>query len=283
MDVLVVVAVVLGVLLAGAVAALLLEQRRPTPPRRGGMTDARAVVDLALRALADGCARIGRDVPGAYAVRSTKRKVILSLAIPDTHAPPPWRSDKAGERWTVSPAALTDAHGPQPFPFTVTLGLLDGDPVLADLARPSGAVAITGAPQDVRRLASGLVTEILTGPIGETAEVVLVGSRAAATLADWVGVRSARLRTAATLQDVLASTVGARAEVTEVFGLIHGVAQPMAPRLLVMDAGQFQAPPRDCPVLVLGDIPEAAWRLTIRAGTLDTGALGLSLSLGMTS
>jgi hypothetical protein len=283
MDVLVVAALALGVLLAGAVAALLLEQRRSALLRRGGVTDARTVADRALRTLAAGCAAIGRDLPSVYAVRCTQRRVILLLPAPDTHAPPPWKSAKTGESWTVSRAVLTDSGGPQPFPFTVTLGLLDRDPVLFDLARPRGAVAITGAPSDVQRFASGLVAQILAGPMGEPGEVVLVGSRAAAALADRAGLRTARLRAAATLEEVLATTVGARADMTEIYGLIHGVAQPVPPRLLVMDAAQFQAPPRDCPVLVLGDVPEAAWRLTITAGTLDTGALGLTLSLGMTS
>ncbi|MBK3568600.1 hypothetical protein [Streptomyces sp. MBT62] len=58
----------------------------------------------------------------------------------------------------------------------VTLGLHKGERTLVDLSRLSGPIALTGDDDDVLRLAQALTSEVVSGPVGTLATVVLVGS-----------------------------------------------------------------------------------------------------------
>ncbi|WP_326683391.1 hypothetical protein OHB31_03590 [Streptomyces microflavus] len=308
MTVSVVLAAVLGIALLGAVAALILSPRtspegRPASRRAPGAAVTGRValedVDLGLRVLAAACERGGRELPDTYVVVSSDERLVLRLARFDRDAPVPWESDEDGEEWSLARKSLTAAElGPQPdhpFPLTVTLGFQDGERVLVDLARAAAPIALTGSTADARRLAAAFVAEVLTGPVGRRGEVTLVGSGATA-LADELGVRSARLRTAASLKEALAQgaeegtafTLLPDDGVTEVFQLIEGddAGQGGAPahRLFVMDAahcteeGRPMAWSRTDALLLLGDVPAAAWRFAAGAdGALDTGPLGLRI------
>jgi hypothetical protein len=292
LDVLAVLVVVLGALLAGAVTALVLDllsgrEPEPEPEPVLALGEALESVDLALRLLVSSCASAGREPPDVYVVLCSDSQVTLRLAALDTHPPVPWKTDRPGEQWTIPRAGLRGVEGVRSFPLMVTLGRHGADWILTNLARPSGPIAVSGDPDDVRRLVGSLVSEIVTGPIGESAEVALVGARAAAALADRVGVRSERLWTAATLDDALArgTQTASALGVTQVYKLIQGASgQSTAPtpRVLVVDAAEFRsgATVRNGAVLVLGDVPEAAWRLAVRPdGSLDTGPLGLDLDV----
>ncbi|MFI1393697.1 hypothetical protein [Streptomyces sp. NPDC020681] len=311
MTVSVVLAVVIGVLLLGAIGALIRESRGAPPqgraPRRvvgPDVTgrDALEAVDLALRALAVGCARAGRELPDVYVLDCSADRITLRLTRADTDPPRPWDVDESGEEWSISrkrPTGGEDVAGQiQPFPLTVTLGLHDGSRMLVDLARAGAPVALTGATADVHRLAGAFVGELVTGPVGRGTEVTLIGS-VAAELAGLSGMSSGRLHTAATLDEALArgtdtAAIGSNrsASVTQIYGLIEGGgsddAEWRAPRLLVVDADRFRedmwaggAPAglrRSDAMVVLGDVPDAAWRLAVGVdGGLDTGALGLEI------
>jgi hypothetical protein len=314
MTVSVVLAVVLGLALLGAVMALIRVERdssasRPRRPPAPGVTGHAALVDvdLGLRTLSAVCAHAGRDLPDLYAVVCSEERIALRLAKPDTDAARPWEADETGEQWSVTRKLLADCGNgapadTHPFPLTVTVGLHEGDRVLVDLARSSGPVALTGEAGDVRRLARSLVAEVVTGPVGRGAEVVLVGS--AADLAGNIAARSARLHIVAAMDDVPearaeraeraessdAGSASANPSVTQVFRLIEGRKQPiggrLASRLFVVDAAQLRqdgaSPLPDGGqadiLLVLGDTVQAGWRFEVGAdGSLRTGALGLTV------
>ncbi|MFE5819990.1 hypothetical protein ACFQ6S_42140 [Streptomyces sp. NPDC056479] len=310
----VVLACVLGAALLGAVAALVLEQRKPPsarrPPAGPAVTGREALesVDRGLRTLAAGCARTGHKPPDVYAAICSEDRLVLRLARFDTQAPAPWESDDAGEEWSVARKELTDGDpgttATHPYSLTVTLGLHEEQRVLADLARASAPIALTGAQEDTRQLARAFVAELLTGPLTSRAEVTLVGSAATSALADSLGIRSARLHTAATLNEALserpagtepdtpttfaAAPAPAAEGVTDVFRLIEGSAwhggEHHTPCLFVMDAAQYADERRPSAfhhadaVLLLGDAPEAAWRLAVGPdGKLETGSLGMAI------
>ncbi|MFK0044026.1 hypothetical protein ACIQU4_07945 [Streptomyces sp. NPDC090741] len=304
----VVLAVVLGLALIGAVAVLVRTELRsksaPPAARPTGTTGREALdtVDLALRRLAAECLRIGRDLPDVYAVVHAGERLRLRLAGVDRSAPTPWEADESGEEWTAEVARLggasADAAAPaQPYPLAVTIGLDQGERVLVDLSRASAAIAVTGGRDGVDQLVRALITELVTGPVGRRAEVTLVGSAARAEMTVGLGLMSARLHTVATLEEALidgameawrgATGSAPASQATQVFRMIEGGGpvglQGRTPRLFVLDAAQF---PEEEPamaglhaadaVVVLGDAPGFGWRFTVGAdGSLDTGALGL--------
>ncbi|WP_405603846.1 hypothetical protein OG741_33225 [Streptomyces sp. NBC_01410] len=312
MNLSVVLAVVLGLALLGAVAALILTERKTpaaAPPRRPASAhvkgrEALDAIDLGLRKLAAGCVRAGRALPDVYAVVYSGEHLTLRLAGADPDAPEPWSADDSGEEWTVDSARLGggdfgDAGAAQPYSLAVTVGLDQGDRVMVDLSRASSAIAVTGSGRDAQQLVRAFVTELITGPVGRHAEVTLVGSAASAEMTAGLGLRSARLNTVATLEEALArggdmphadSPVSSSA-VTQVFRLIEGsspvTVQGRAPRLIVLDAAQFadekaavKGLDASDALLVLGDAADSGWRFEVGAdGSLDTGPLGLRIDV----
>ncbi|MEU6843522.1 hypothetical protein ABZ930_16770 [Streptomyces sp. NPDC046716] len=303
-----VLAVVLGLALAGAVTALVVtERRRPRKPKpvapsaavvgRGALD----VVNAGLRRLTGECLRSGRSLPDLYAVVYSERRLGLLLAAPEEQAPAPWTAEQDGERWVIS---TDDLHrpGPEgepalPFALTVTVGLDGPDRVLVDLSRATGAVSLTGPPDEVRRLVRTLVVEALAGPVGALAQVTLVGSLSDGTLLHGDEHRSSRLHGAASLEEAFAGAASSGAgaqdpgspEVTQIFRLIEGssriAVQGEAPHLFVVDASQLPRREgalaglrRGDALLVLGEAP-TGWRWRVGAdGTLDTGPLGLRIT-----
>ncbi|MER6996820.1 hypothetical protein [Streptomyces sp. NPDC000410] len=313
MNVSVILAVVIGVALLGAVAALVLTEFKPSaaaPPRpvRAEVTGREALdtIDLGLRSLAAECVRANRPLPDAYAVVYSGDRLRLRLAGADRAAPGHWRAEESGEQWVVDSERLDAAGlGPglaheQPYSLAVTIGLDDGERVLVDLSRASTAIAVTGTRTDVQKLVRSFLTELITGPVGRRAEVTLVGSAATSDLTIGLGLQSARLRTAATLDEALAwgvtETAGSTASfpsaeaVTQVFRLIEGSSpvgvQGHAPRLFILEAAQFPEEQHAMKrlyagdaLIVIGDAPESGWRFQVLDdGSLDTGPLGLKVS-----
>ncbi|NSL43253.1 hypothetical protein [Streptomyces sp. 8P21H-1] len=285
-----VLSVVLGLVLLGATAALI---RR----KRGNLTSGQArtagpgagrkaleSVALGLQAVAGGRVSGGRPLPDVYTVVHSGRRLTLQLAQADLAAPSPWTPDVSGKEWSLDPADLrrTGATGDRPahpYSLTVTLGLHRGDRVLVDLAQLPGTIALTGDDDEVLRLAQALITEIVSGPVGHLATVVLVGSATSPPVTEGLEVRSPRLRTAADREEALAHEGGTPP------GTVPSASAPgtYARRLFVVTAAQFRderwadAPlrPTDA-LLVLGYITDAAWHIGVNTdGSLDTGRLGV--------
>ncbi|WP_328498004.1 hypothetical protein OHS59_38845 [Streptomyces sp. NBC_00414] len=276
-----VLSVVLGLVLLGTAAALT-RRKRNSPSgqaRTAGPGADRKVLDtvaLGLHALAEGRAHDVRPLPDVHSVVHSEQRLTLQLAQADAAAPSPWTSDVSGKEWSLDPASLRaagtiGAGRAHPYSLTVTLGLHRGDRVLVDLSQLSGPIALTGDDHEVLRLAQAVITEIVSGPVGVLATVVLVGSATTPPVTDGLGSRSARLRTAATREEALADEDGMPA------GGTH------ARRLFVVTAAQFRdeswgnAPLRETDaLLVLGWITDAEWHVGVNAdGSLDTGRLGV--------
>lgn len=318
MTVSLVLVVLLAAALAVAVTALLrgrraaaAEERPGSPPPEVVGREAQRAVDLGLRALAQECTRTARALPDLYAVSCSAERLTLRLATADDAAPPPWAANDAADQWSVDRSALRPdgvVEARRPYPLVVTVGFGAGQRVLLDLARATTPVAVTGDAREVQRLLGALVAELVTGPVGREAEVTLVGAVAAEDIAEASGVRSPRLHTAATLGEARARAAGAAGAAgatgavdtsrwaaqgatppTQVFQFIGG--RPVAvgatwrtPRLFVVEAQQYHeesaALDSGQALLVVGDVPEAAWRLRAHAdGRLDTGALGLRVDV----
>ncbi|MGW0876163.1 hypothetical protein ACWD3Z_37620 [Streptomyces sp. NPDC002740] len=298
----IVLSVVLVLVLLGAAAAWILRRRDPWPGQvRGARPSARRkeleAVALGLRAVAEGRAHSARALPEVHAVIHSGQRLTLLLAGADAPAPAPWTADLSGKEWWVEPKELTGpgdggAEVAHPYSLAVTLGRHRGDRVLVDLSRLSGAIALTGEDNDVRCLAQALITELIAGPVGLLATVVLVGSAATASVTDGLGARSARLRTAATRDEALACqdnmpwgpdrrSPGLQTVRQDSIALV--AAKAHARRLFVVTAAQFRddqwrdAAMRDTDaLLVLGYIVGADWNFQVNAdGSLDTGRLGL--------
>ncbi|WP_404192081.1 hypothetical protein [Streptomyces tauricus] len=277
---------VLGLALLGAAAVLTRRklgssagQARTAGP--GADRKVLEAVALGLQALAEGRARDARRLPDVQTVVHSGQRLTVQLAQADAAAPSPWTSDVSGKEWSLDPAGLRAAGasggGPtHPYSLTVTLGLHRGDRVLVDLAQLSGPIALTGDDHEVLRLAQALITEVVSGPVGHLATVVLVGSATTPPVTDGLGARSARLYPAATRKEALAHEDGGTAA-----GATAGGTH--ARRLFVVTAAQFRderwsdAPLRETDaLLVLGWITDAQWHIGVNTdGSLDTGRLGV--------
>jgi hypothetical protein len=302
-------AVLLAVLLLGAVAALVLEVRRSpgAPTRRSAGPEvtgpeALRAVDLALRALVAACQSAGRDLPDLYAVFCSGQRVAVRLARFDPEPPAPWQADESGSEWTLArfrPAgggpALADGH---PYGLLVSLGLHQDERVLVNLARATEPIAVTGPGDLPLRLTGAFVAELLTGPVGRDAEVTLVGPAVTGALAGPPEARPARLRLAASLAEVHAArrervpahTPGS----TGTFRAVDGGDPLRRLRLLVVAADQYRTesagagssatdPTGGDVLLVVGELERAAWRLAADPdGSLDTGALDLTVDTDAT-
>lgn len=312
MNLSLVLAVVLGLALIGAVLELIRSERKRAPagsparPAPANVTGREAldVIDLGLRRLAAACVRSGRALPDAYAVVYSGDRLVLRLAGSDPRAPAPWSAESSGEEWSTDAAPLEgafageEAAAAQPYALAVTLGTAGGERVLVDLSRAATAIAVTGGGREVRQLVRAFVAELITGPVGRRAEVTLVGSAASADLT--VGLGSARLHTVATLEEALArgsepaaryGASGSASAVTQVFRMIEGggpvAVQGRAPRLFVLDAAQYADEEAAATLLeaadallVLGDASDAGWRFGVgEDGSLDTGPLDLKIDV----
>ncbi|MEU5344935.1 hypothetical protein AB0H18_29595 [Streptomyces sp. NPDC020766] len=299
----IVLSVVGGLVLLGVAAVLILGSGNSTfgqarTARSRADRKALETVALGLRAVAEGCAHSTRPLPDVHAVIHSGQRLTLRLAGADESAPAPWTADVSGKEWSVVPTSLrgTDKGGTgatHPYSLTVTLGLHRGDRVMVDLSRLPGAIALTGDDNDVLDLAQAIIRELVSGPVGTLATVVLVGTAATPSVTDGLGRSSARLYTAATRTEALTRGGGkssGTAPASPAFRTLHmhrdsGTATQRnhARRLFVVTAAQFRnerwgdSPLRGTDaLLVLGYIPDADWHIKVNPdGSLDTGRVGL--------
>ncbi|MEU9185635.1 hypothetical protein AB0D14_13965 [Streptomyces sp. NPDC048484] len=313
--------VVLGLVLLGAAAALTRRKLNSSSgqARTAGPGADRKVLETVaqgLQALAEGRAHGARPLPDVHTVVHSGQRLTLRLAQADAAAPSPWTSDVSGKEWSLDPASLRSTGNSggaptHPYSLTVTLGLHRGDRVLVDLSQLPGPIALTGDDNEVLRLAQAIITEVVSGPVGIHATVVLVGSATTPSVTDGLGTRSARLHTAATRKEALdhedgvpsgAAPSGAAPSGAALSGIVpsapafqtsqtsqryrnRGAAAggTHARRLFVVTAAQYRderwgnAPLRETDaLLVLGWITDAEWHLGVNAdGSLDTGRLGV--------
>lgn len=291
----------LGLFLIGA--ALFRRRRNSSSAQaRSGVSGASRkaleTVALGLRAVAAGRPRGGRPLPDIHVVVHSGQRLTLRLAEADDDAPAPWTADVSGKEWSVDSAQLRRGANAgdgliHPYSLTVTLGLHRGERMLVDLSRLSGPIALTGDDNDVLLLAQALISEVVSGPVGTLATVVLVGSAATPSVTDGLGARSARLHTAATRGEALAvgenklpgQRRGPSALETLHMGRDRGAANSgsHARRLFVVTAAQYRnerwgdTPLRGTDaLLVLGYIPALEWNLQVKPdGSLLTGRLGV--------
>ncbi|MGP4114449.1 hypothetical protein ACTWP5_26500 [Streptomyces sp. 4N509B] len=307
----VVLVIVLGAALIGCLAALFVTERRgaaarrrPPVPSAVAGEEALEAVDAGLRRLVTSCQAASLPLPDVYAVTWSGQRLTLRLADTNQLAPMPWLALEEGTAWTVEPVGPAEGLTrpdpglpPQPYPLTVTLGLAGGERVLVNLARAYSAVSLIGGDEDVRDLVRAIVAEVLTAPLGQTAEVTLVGSAAAVGVPDALSLRSARLHTAATLGEAMAPAVSPSPQrsplpVTQVYEWIDGSpgqyrAQGRSPRLYVVEADQFRQERQAAStlgesdaLLVLGDATGTGWRFRVAPdGSLDGGALGVRITI----
>ena len=291
----------LGLFLLGAV---LFRRRRNSSSGQarsalsGASRKALETVALGLRAVAAGRQQGGRPLPDINVVVHSGQRLTLRLAEAEDDAPAPWTADISGKEWSVDTARLRrggdGGDGPtHPYSLTVTLGLHRGERMLVDLSRLSGPIALTGDDNDVLLLAQALISEVVSGPVGTLATVVLVGSAATPSVTDGLGARSARLHTAATRGEALAvgesklpgQRRGPSALETLHMGRDRSAANSgsHARRLFVVTAAQYRnerwgdTPLRGTDaLLVLGYIPALEWNLQVKPdGSLLTGRLGV--------
>ncbi|WP_405976203.1 hypothetical protein OG496_53160 [Streptomyces sp. NBC_00988] len=292
----------LGLLLLLGVALIRRRRNSTSAQGRSALSGAsrRALetVALGLRAVAAGRPQSGRPLPDIHVVVHSGQRLTLRLAEADDDAPAPWTADVSGKEWSVDTARLrrggSAGDGPtHPYSLTVTLGLHRGERMLVDLARLSGPIALTGDDNDVLLLAQALISEVVSGPVGTLATVVLVGSAATPSVTDGLGARSARLHTAASRGEALAvgenklpgQRGGPSSLQTLHMGRDRGAANSRthARRLFVVTAAQYRnerwgdTPLRGTDaLLVLGYIPALEWNLQVKPdGALLTGRLGV--------
>ncbi|MFI5934098.1 hypothetical protein [Actinoplanes sp. NPDC051494] len=242
---------------AGAVAlglggGLFLMRRRrhragaPVVPVAGA--ESRESLDRALRAVAG-----LPSAPGVYAAVVGLDRISLRLAPALPDPPPPWQARAQGTVWeapTWQLDAAPAAPGSGGMPLLATIGTIGGEPVVVNLGRAPGLVALTGDKTAAR-------TRLVSFVDGVTVPVLVLGPALPASRGRVV-------------TDV-AQVEGAGPWLVAVTGALP---PPALQRLseLAANGGNTTA------VVVLGDVPQAAWRFAERPdGTLDAGVLGLTL------
>ncbi|MGF1662530.1 MAG: LysM peptidoglycan-binding domain-containing protein, partial [Kineosporiaceae bacterium] len=178
-----------GGLLAASVAALVTARRRgrggePAPGtavatevalRLAADEHRSALVDRALRLLAQRCAEAGRPVPGVYAAAVDDDGIELWLSPADRSPPAPWEPAGDGLRWRLAAADLPRRPVPaaSPLPYLVGIGRdTGGRDVLLDLAAAGGVVSLTGSSAVTREVAAAVAVQLAVHPWCEAARVV---------------------------------------------------------------------------------------------------------------
>ena len=293
-----------GGLLAAGVLAALSARRGPyaRPADSGPAQQLRlaaspgraALLDRALRGLAERCARAGRPLPDVAVAYCDDDHVTLSLVGPSGEPPAPWTAVSDGRGWTVLASDLPE-RAPDvaaPYPALAGIALTEGTDVLVDLEAAPGIVSLEGDPAVARDVAASVVVELATNLWSDGVHVTAVGFgddfrafaperiTAADALADVLGgledeQRAARgWRADRGLTDVLSGRLqrGAERPVPRVVVLSGPPAPQEAARLhaLVADTRTPLA------VVCVGALAAASWRFTAdAAGEVDLGVLGL--------
>ena len=170
-----------GRIIAGTPAGLVATERAVRAAGSAGVADV-TWLDQALRGLVQTIAGDpdGR-LPDVIAVRLTADELTLVLAEPAPAAPPPWRVDDTGGRWTIQRADPIpyepDRRGYYfaPYPTLTSVGhTAGGEHWLLDLER-IGALSLVGDRDRCLNLARFLAAELAHNTWSEMLQVTLVG------------------------------------------------------------------------------------------------------------
>ncbi|MFI6761178.1 hypothetical protein ACIBF5_18775 [Micromonospora sp. NPDC050417] len=276
------VAIGLGLLLlvAAAVVGVPALRRRGSRPAAPApvATGSRAVLDRALRQLATQVSR-----PQVYAAVVGPDRVSLRLAPAVPEAPSPWQPREQGSVWEAPNWQLDDASatvGTTGLPLLATVGTIGGELTVVNLGRAPGVVALTGDPAVSMAVVGAFLDEIGVDPTAASVAITVVGPVPGTRLP------GGRLRTATDVDGVTAPVASGRSGAP---GPEFGAPGPLRGQLVVVTApipsvaverlGALARLSDDtAAVLVVGDVPNAAWRFEAGAdGALDVGVLGLRL------
>ena len=290
-----------GLLAAGVLVALSARRGPYVRPSEGGAEQQlrlaaapgrAALLDRALRGLAEACATTGRSLPEIAVAYADDAHVTLSLVGAAGAPPAPWTDVSDGRGWTVLacdlPATAPDVAAP--YPALAGVALSGGTDVLVDLEAAPGLVSLEGDASVARDIATSLVVELSTNLWSDGVRVTAVGFGD-----DLTAAAPGTVTVSDTLDAVLP---GLEAEARAAAGSRLGASGVLAGRL-VRDAARL--PPRvvvlsgpptpeqaqrlhalvaevrtPLAVVCVGATTAARWRFTAdRDGTLDLGVLGL--------
>ncbi|MEV6711541.1 hypothetical protein AB0M48_05780 [Lentzea sp. NPDC051208] len=275
-----------GVLLlaAGGVTWFLLRRKRRKPkpataPVSASGPKPRLVLDRALRHL-----RVsGSPLPQIYAAVVGPDRVSLRLTPPQQQAAHPWRTREDGAVWEAPTWQLdpTTPNVPHPFPLLVSMGTIGGEWTAVNLGRAPGLVALTGEPGDTAQAAAALLEQVAADPgvaiivIGRMPKARIAPGRVQ-VLSSTAGLLDARQERNADVTGMLGRDwVAAPSRLARHFVLVNG---PVPIDHLERLGAVAASPDPSGAVLVVGDVPTAAWRFGVGAdGVLDIGVLGLEL------
>lgn len=139
-------------------------------------------LDRALRSLVQSLAGVpGATLPDVVAARLGADRLELVLAGVQADAPPPWKVDESGTRWSVDRGdelaydATRRAFHYAPFPTLASVGYTaDGEQWMVDLERVT-AMSLVGDPERCVSLARFIAAELAHNTWSESLQVTLVG------------------------------------------------------------------------------------------------------------
>ncbi|MEV4629388.1 hypothetical protein AB0J90_24310 [Micromonospora sp. NPDC049523] len=275
--------VLAGALVAG-VPALRRRSGRPVAPAPVA-TGSRAVLDRALRQLATRPSQ-----PQVYAAVVGPDRVSLRLAPAVPEAPSPWQPREQGSVWEAPNWQLDDGSataGPTALPLLATVGTIGGELTVVNLGRAPGVVALTGDPAISMAVLGAFLDEIGSDPAAASVLITVLGPVPGTRLP------AGRLRATPDpvgAVDLLAAGRGGSGPddtgpVTPppLRGQLVVVTAPIGSVAVERLGAMATLSDDTAAVLVVGDVPNAAWRFEAGAdGSLDVGVLGLRLDPPLT-
>jgi len=265
------------------------KRRKPKPavaPASASDPKPRLLLDRALRHLVVS----GTPLPQIYGAVVGPDRVSLRLTPPQPQVAHPWRTREEGAVWEAPTWQLdpTTPNVPPPFLLLVSVGTIGGEWTAVNLGRAPGLVAFTGEADDALKAAGVLLEQVAVDPgVGITVIGRLPKTR----------IAPGRVRVVQSAGELLGG--GRQERNPDVTGMLDrsrlpGRNQPA--RLLVLVNGPVpvadlerlaalaSSPDPTSAVLVIGDVPTAAWRFGVAPdGALDVGVLGLELDSAATS
>jgi DNA-binding SARP family transcriptional activator len=149
--------------------------------RRAADLDGAELLDLALRAFVAGTTARRAGPSAVLAVRVGDGQVEILSEQPPEHVPPGFVATDDAHGWITDPDVSVDdlrrigAGASAPLPALVTIGHVDGDPLLIDL-ESTGTLTVDGDPQQVAAFIRRLTVELATSVWADHVDVLSVGS-----------------------------------------------------------------------------------------------------------
>ncbi|MGC5378487.1 hypothetical protein ACPXB1_08430 [Micromonospora sp. DT68] len=256
--------------LAVPMLILLVRPRRAAVAARPAPTPgSRQVLDRALRQLTAQAAQAK-----VYAALIGPEQVSLRLAPALPDAPPPWRTRQQGAIWEAPSWQFDESvDGGDGLPLLATVGTVEGELAVVNLGRAPGIVALTGDPVAAMRTARAFLDEIGWHAAAASLTVSVVGPPSP------MWPPSEQVRVVPDARPVLTSPGDGATGQPDVLHDHLVLVTTTLPQAELEQLGALAAASAGtAAVVVVGDVPNAAWRFEVDAdGTLDVGVLGLDL------